>query len=55
MAVPYDKDIEKAWQLMSMHNSELLIENAELRKQINNVRIRTILWSRIRNLLGRMK
>jgi len=48
-------EIEKAWRLMSMHNSELLIENAELRKQLNNVRIRTVLWSRICNLFGRIK
>lgn len=45
-------EIEKAWRMMSMHNSELLIENAELRKQLNNQSILAILWSRIRNLFG---
>lgn len=45
-------EIEKAWRMMSMHNSELLIENAELRKQLNNQSILGILRSRIRNLFG---
>jgi len=49
------EDIEKAWRLLSMHNSELLIENAELRRQLNNISVRSILWSRIRNLFGGMR
>jgi len=28
------EDIEKAWQLMSMHNSELMLENEQLKKQL---------------------
>ena len=28
------EDIEKAWKLMSMHNSELLLENEQLKKQL---------------------
>ena len=44
------EDIEKAWQLLSMHNSELLIENADLRSRLRNVSVRQILWMRIRNL-----
>ena len=49
-------EIEMAWRLMSMHNSELLLENAELRKRLdnmNNISIRRILWSRLCNLFRR--
>lgn len=27
-------DIQKAWNLLSMHNSELLLENERLKKQL---------------------
>jgi len=47
------EEIEKAWGLMSMHNSELLLENAQLRKQLNNISVRQILWHRICNLFRR--
>lgn len=29
------KEIEKAWELMSKHNSELLLENASLKRQLH--------------------
>jgi hypothetical protein len=32
-----EEDIQKAWSIMSMHNSELLLENAELRKQVSDL------------------
>jgi hypothetical protein len=35
----YDKSIQKAWNLLSMHNSELLLENYELKEQMHK------LWS----------
>lgn len=44
------EDIEKAWRVMSMHNSELLLENAELRKRLDDQSVRRILWNRICNL-----
>jgi hypothetical protein len=47
------EDIEKAWRVMSMHNSELLLENAELRKRLDDQSVRRILWNRIRNLFRR--
>jgi hypothetical protein len=47
------EEIEKAWALMSMHNSELLLENAQLRRQLNNISVRQILWQRICNLFRR--
>jgi hypothetical protein len=49
-------EIEMAWRLMSMHNSELLLENAELRKRLdamNNISVRRILWHRLCNLFRR--
>ena len=49
------EDIEKAWRLLSMHNSELLLENAELRKQLDNISVRRILWHRLCNLLRKKK
>lgn len=38
------EDIEKAWRLMSMHNSELLLENEELKKRL----MRRSLWYTIK-------
>jgi hypothetical protein len=38
------EDIEKAWALMSMHNSELLLRNEELQKQL----MRGSLWYAIK-------
>ena len=28
------EDVQKAWNMMSMHNSELLLENEELKRQL---------------------
>ena len=28
------EEIQKAWNMMSMHNSELLLENEQLKKQL---------------------
>ena len=33
----YDKAVQKAWNMMSMHNSELLIENYELKERLHKV------------------
>jgi hypothetical protein len=33
----YPKDIQQAWNLMSSHNSELLLENYQLKEQIDRV------------------
>lgn len=38
------EDIEKAWKLMSLHNSELLLENERLKKQL----MRQSLWYTIK-------
>jgi hypothetical protein len=39
------EDIEKAWKMLSMHNSELLLENERLKKQL----MRKSLWYSIKN------
>ena len=45
------EDIEKAWAIMSMHNSELLLRVADLEKQLNQEQsIWAILKSRVANL-----
>jgi hypothetical protein len=38
------EDIQKAWNMMSMHNSELLLENERLKKQL----MQTSLWYAIK-------
>lgn len=53
----YPTAIRKAWNLMSMHNSELLLENYQLKEQIDRVwsmsifkfamwKIKGLFWSR---------
>jgi hypothetical protein len=34
-----EEDIQKAWNMMSMHNSELLLENYALKERINSLEI----------------
>ena len=33
----YDPAVQQAWNLLSMHNSELLLENYQLKEQLNKV------------------
>jgi len=33
----YDKSIQTAWNMLSMHNSELLLENYELKDRLHKV------------------
>lgn len=33
----YDKGIQTAWNMLSMHNSELLLENYQLKEQLDKV------------------
>ena len=46
----YDKAIQKAWNMMSMHNSELLIENYELKNRIANMSVLTLIKWKIQGL-----
>lgn len=43
------EDIEKAWAIMSMHNSELLLRVAELEKQLEEQLTRRTLWWQLRS------
>jgi hypothetical protein len=46
------EDIEKAWNLLSRHNSELLLERAELLERLRNQSIWLILKYRVKHWLG---
>jgi len=50
-----EEDIEKAWELMSAHNSELLLENARLRKQLEAHYLRRSLWYRIKRAVDMLR
>jgi bifunctional pyridoxal-dependent enzyme with beta-cystathionase and maltose regulon repressor activities len=41
------EEIQKTWNLMSMHNSELLLENERLKKQL----MRRSLWYAIKRAI----
>jgi len=43
-----DEGIQKAWNLMSMHNSELLLENEQLKKEL----MRKSLWYAIKRAIN---
>ena len=42
------EDIEKAWQMMSQHNSELMIQVADLEKQIRCRKLRKVIWGTLK-------
>jgi len=43
-----EEAIQKAWKLMSMHNSELLLENEQLKKRL----MRKSLWYAIKRAIN---
>jgi regulator of replication initiation timing len=48
-----ENDIQKAWNMMSMHNSELLLENYKLKERINKLEaqlLKKTFWGRIKCL-----
>ena len=50
----FPKDIQKAWTMMSMHNSELLIENYSLKERLEKayqVSIFTVIKWKLSSLL----
>ena len=47
------EDIQKAWNLMSMHNSELMLRVSELEKQMRTQSIWLILKARFRCFMGK--
>ena len=48
-----DKAIQKAWSLLSMHHSELLLENERLRKELRQRSILAILKERFLYFFGK--
>jgi hypothetical protein len=46
----YDKAIQKAWDLMSRHNSGLLLENYELKERLQNRSVLTLIRWKIQGL-----
>ena len=49
------EDIEKAWNLLSMHNSELLLENARLKQSLEAHYLRSSLWYRIKRAVDMLR
>ena len=49
----FPKDIQKAWNMMSLHNSELLLENYELKERLQKaygVSVLTVIKWKVSNL-----
>jgi flagellar biosynthesis/type III secretory pathway protein FliH len=46
------KEFEEAYQLLSKHDSALLLEVHSLREQLANVSLRRLAWSRIKGLFA---
>lgn len=44
----YDSDVQKAWDILSMHNSELQLEVHLLRKQIERMSIMGLIKAKVR-------
>jgi hypothetical protein len=47
-----EEAVQKAYNLLAMHHSEMLLENIELRKQLARTSIRSILKMRWKLLWG---
>lgn len=46
------KEFEEAYRLLSKHSSGMELENAMLRKHLDNISLRKLAWSRITGLFG---
>jgi hypothetical protein len=44
-----DEAIQKAWNMMSMHNSELLIKNHELKERIQRMSVWGLIKAKVKN------
>ena len=55
MIEDYDPAIQKAWNLMSMHNTELLLRVAELERQLEQRSVLRLIKAKITNALRRNK
>ncbi len=51
----FDKATQKAWNLLSMHNSELLLENYELKERMEKIWRMSAFkfaWNKLKYFLG---
>jgi hypothetical protein len=46
------KEFEEAYNLLSKHSNDMELENAMLQRRLDNVSLRKLAWSRIKNLFG---
>ena len=51
----YDKSIQKAWNILSMHNSELLLRVAVLEKRLGNTSVLTLIKWKIQGWFNKDK
>ena len=49
------EDIQKAWNRMSDHNTNLLLENERLKKQLDAHLLRHSLWYRIKRAVNMLR
>jgi len=50
-----DKAVEKAYNILAMHHSELLNMNAELQRRLDERRIWPQIWYKIKRMFTRRK
>ncbi len=46
------KEFEEGWKLLSKHDSDTMAELLRVQSQLNNISLRKLAWSRIKNLFG---
>ena len=49
------EDIQKAWNAMSNHNSNLLLENERLKESLEALSLRRSLWYRIKRAVDMLR
>ena len=49
------EDIQKAWNFMSDHNNNLLLENERLKKSLEALSLRRSLWYRIKRAVDMLR
>ena len=49
------EDIQKAWNAMSNHNSDLLLENERLKESLEALSLRRSLWYRIKRAVDMLR
>jgi hypothetical protein len=46
------KEFEEAWRILSKHDTDTMLELLQTRKQLQNISLRKLAWSRIKGLFG---